>query len=146
MNSSSSNPSRSELRQFGLMFGSVFSLVFGLLIPLIRHGRALGMPFSETGQWSAWPWITGLVIIACALLYPAALHYLEKAWMKFAHVAQWVNTRIIMLILFYVIILPIGLVLRLFGKDSMHRKFNSKTNSYRVEHEAQDKSHMEKPF
>ena len=134
------------LSQFGLKFGTVFSLVFGLLIPLIRHGRALGMPFSETGMWTAWPWITGLVIIAFALLYPAALRYLEKAWMKFAHVAQWVNTRIIMLLLFYVIILPIGLLLRLFGKDSMQRHFDKKADSYRVKHEAQDKSHMEKPF
>jgi hypothetical protein len=137
---------RAELRKFGLMFGTIFSLVFGLIIPLLKHGSSLGLPFAATGHWQAWPWIASLVIIAWALLHPASLYLLEKPWMKFAHVAQWVNTRIIMLFLFYVIILPIGLLLRLFGKDNMHRKFDSKTTSYRIKPEAQDRSHMEKPF
>jgi hypothetical protein len=137
---------RSELRKFGLMFGVVFSLVFGLVIPLIRHGRSLGLPFSDGGHWQAWPWITGGLIVACALFHPASLAYLERAWMAFARVAQWVNTRIIMLLLFYVMILPIGLLLRLFGKDSLKRKFDSEAASYRVHQANQDKHHMEKPF
>ena len=128
------------------MFGSIFSLVFGLIIPLLRHGSSLGMPFSGSGHWAVWPWLAGLAVIAWALLHPASLVLLEKPWMKFAQAAQWINTRIIMLLLFYVMILPIGLLLRLFGKDTMHRKFDSKTNTYRIRHEVQDKSHMEKPF
>lgn len=146
MSKSHQKTGKAELRQFGLMFGTVFSLVFGLVIPLLRHGRALGLPFSDSGQWQVWPWAVGVILVACALFHPASLRPLEKAWMKFAEIAQWVNTRIIMLFLFYVIILPIGLLLRLFGKDPMHRNFEDKTKSYRVRHEAQDKSHMEKPF
>lgn len=138
-------PNREELRKFGLLFAGILLILFGLLLPFLRHGAAMGWPLME-GLGPRWPWITAAVIAAWALLHPRSLGLLHTPWMKFAQLAQWVNTRIILLLMFYVIILPIGLLLRLFGKDSMHRKFETRVESYRVQADTRDSKHMEKPF
>lgn len=145
MRETDTKPTSAELRSFGLMFGTVLVALFGVLVPLIRHGSALGLPF-VSGLWPAWPWVAGAAVVAWALLHPASLVWLYRPWMRFAQVAGWVNTRLIMLLLFYVIILPIGLVLRLFGKDPMLRRWDDSARSYRVEADARDKDHMEKPY
>lgn len=136
---------RSELRKFGLMFALVLAVLFGLLIPFVRHGFAMGVPLMD-GLGPHWPWYAAGTVAIWALILPQSLWLLHTPWMKFARLAQWVNTRIIMLILFYVIILPIGLLLKLFGKDSMHRKFENTAQSYRVKADARDNKHMEKPY
>jgi hypothetical protein len=140
-----SRPDTPELRRFGLMFSAVLAVLFGVLIPLLRHGSALGLPF-VSGHWPAWPWLAAALVAAWALAHPASLHLLHRPWMRFAHIAQWVNTRIIMLLLFYVIILPIGLLLRLFGKDPMRRRMESAAQSYRIRAELRDRDHVEKPY
>ncbi len=128
-----------ELRMFGITFALVLASLFGVLLPLVRYG-------SVFESWPLWPWISSAAIAACALIHPAALKFLHTPWMKFASVAQWVNTRIIMFLMFFLLIFPIGLVLRLLGKDAMNRKFDRELQSYRVKAERQDKNHMEKPY
>ena len=136
---SEQNPGKKELRKFGITFALVLAVLFGVLLPLIRHG-------TELESWALWPWFASSAIAACALFHPASLKLLYTPWMKFAEVAQWVNTRIIMFLMFYLLILPIGLALRLLGKDSMKRKFDKGVESYRVKQEPIDKNHMEKPY
>ena len=139
MSKMNSQLTTAELRKFGLMFTLILAVLFGLLIPLIRHGTSFE-------AWPLWPWITAIIIVAWALAHPGSLRLLHTPWMKFANIAQWVNTRIIMLLLFYLVIFPIALLLRLFGKDSMSRRFESETGSYRVPAETHDSHHMEKPY
>ena len=139
MKQKTDNSSISELRQFGLMFALVLAVLFGLLIPFVRFGL-------EVSDWPRWPWMVSLLFVMWSLLHPGSLGFAHTPWMKFARIAQWVNTHIIMLFLFYVIIFPIGLLLRLFGKDSMHRSFDQKAESYRIKAELHDKKQMEKPF
>ncbi len=135
-----SKPIRSELRKFGLLFAFMLAALFGTLIPWLRFG------FSELGLWPVWPWLISTIVALWALLHPASLKLLHTPWMKFATVAQWVNTRIIMLFLFYLVIFPIGLVLKLFGKDSMRRRFDKSSDSYRINSESVDKDHVERPY
>jgi hypothetical protein len=139
MKKKSNKPGIGELRQFGLMFALIMAALFGLLIPFIRFGL-------EVSDWPRWPWMVVLLFVMWSLLHPGSLGIVHTLWMKFAKIAQWVNTHIIMLFLFYVMIFPIGMMLRLFGKDSMHRKFDQKAKSYRVKAEMYDKEQMEKPF
>jgi len=49
-------------------------------------------------------------------------------------------------IVFYLIFLPIGLIMRLFGKDPMKRKFDKSTKTYRVKSKQPSVDHLEKPF
>ncbi len=125
----------SGYRKFGLLTGAIVAGLFGLLIPLVF---SLGFP--------KWPWILAGILVAWALLAPATLQPVYVGWMKFGNVMNWVNTRLILGLLFYGIFLPFGLIMRLLGKDSMQRKFDKKIASYRVtsHHDARD--NVERPF
>lgn len=62
---------------------------------------------------------------------------LYKAWMKFAHALGWVNTRIILSIVYFLIFTPLALIFRLIGKDPMERRFDE-AGSYWVKREAKE--------
>ena len=146
MNSETQLPGKSGLRTFGLLFSAILVVLFGLVIPFIRFGIPAGLPAFASGSGPAWPWWAAGVIIALALAFPQSLIWLYRPWMKFAHVAQWVNTRIIMFLLFYFIIFPIGLVRRLLRLDSMQRKYDRNASSYRVRLGEADHNDMTKPY
>lgn len=138
-------PDKAGLRRFGLTFAAILVLLFGLLVPWFRFGSE-GLPLVDGTHNPYWPWWAAAVITALALALPASLIWLYKPWMKFADVAQWVNSRIILFILFYLMILPIGLLRRLLRKDSMQRKFDPAAKTYRNELGSADHNDMEKPF
>jgi len=138
-------PDKAGLRRFGLLFAAIVASLFGVLIPLIRFGMA-GLPLLADNHNPAWPWWAAGAVAVLALLLPASLVWLYKPWMKFAQIAQWVNTRLILCILFYLVILPIGLLRRLLGKDSMQRKFDARLQSYRTSLGDADHNDMRKPF
>ena len=81
-----------------------------------------------------------------ALLAPTTLKPVYIGWMKFGNVMNWINTRIILGILFYGIFLPIGIVMRVFGKDPMQRKLDRELSSYRVQSQNNEKSNVERPY
>ena len=137
-------PGTGELRKFGLIFGVFFILVLGIVIPII--GKGISALFADFSLWPRWPWMAGVGVMVWALVHPASLYLLHRPWMKFAEVAGWVNTRIIMVLLFYLLILPIGLIMRLFGYDPMRRKFDSQAGTYRNERKPQDSKHMRHPY
>jgi hypothetical protein len=136
-------PEIPELRRFGITFAVFFSLVFGLVIPLVSRGW---IHFSELSNGPAWPYAVSLLIILWALINPGSLHLLHRPWMAFAQVAGWLNTRLIMLILFYFIVFPVGLIMRIFGYDPMHGKIDKNVRSYRVRSKARNREHMERPY
>lgn len=125
----------SGLRKFGLMMAGVICVLFGLFFPWLLDR---GIPH--------WPWILGAVFATPALLFPAALKPVYRGWMKVGHALGWFNTRLILGILFYLLVLPMGLIMRLFGKDPMARKLDQATTSYRVKSVSQPKDHLEKPY
>ena len=122
-------------RKFGLTTGAIVIGLFGLLIPWL---------FSL--NYVKWPWILGGVLGLWALLAPPTLKPVYVGWMKFGHVMNWINTRIILGILFYGLFLPIGVVMRLFGKDPMQRKLSSAVKTYRVDSQNPPRDNMENPY
>lgn len=123
------------LRSFGLLFGGILIVLFGLLLPWL-FDRAL----------PRWPFYIGVPVALLALVWPLALTPLFKVWMKFGLVMGKINTFIILNLLFFVILTPIGWLMRLAGKDPMARKFDAGSASYRVLRRPEDKDHMEKPY
>ncbi len=123
------------LRKFGLTTGAITIVLFGGLLPWIfGHGFPL------------WPWIVAGILGAWALLIPATLFPVYRAWMAIGHVLGWVNSRIILGIMFYIVILPAAVIMRVFGKDPMSRRFDVNASTYRVTSTDQSKNHLERPF
>jgi len=123
------------LREFGLITGGILVVLFGLLFPWI-------FDYSYPG----WPWIIAGILWLWALLLPGTLNPIYHGWMAIGHVLGWINTRIILGVMFYVIFLPAGLLLKLLGKDPMARKINKSQDTYRVIHSVPKKDHVERPY
>ena len=125
------------LRQFGLMLGSILAIVFGLLLPW-------------TWQWDNIPnvpWIgTGIVIIAWALISPDSMRGLYNGWMRVAMAIGNVINSIILAIVYFIVITPMGIVMRLMGKDPMRRTLDKNAVSYRVISKVAAKNHVERPY
>jgi hypothetical protein len=125
---------KEQLRNFGLLTSALLILFFVLLIPWIWD---LSLP--------VWPWVVGGILSTVALVYPNSLKPVYSVWMRFAELLGWVNTRIILGLIFYVIIMPFGLVMRLFN-DPMHRKVENDADSYRKISKSPNSHNLEKPF
>jgi hypothetical protein len=122
-----------ELRKFGLFAAGFIALVFGLALPWLVDG-----------SFPLWPWIGALVLKAAALLQPASLKPVYTVMLLVGHVLGWVNSRILLTIVFYGLILPTGLVRRMLGKDPMARRGDDHT--YRIPSEPLADDHMERPY
>ena len=105
------------LRRFGLMVGAVFLLLGGLLV--WRH-RAAGWPFVSIGT----------ALILTGALAPAALKWIYAVWMMLAVMLGWVVTRVLLTIVFFLVVTPVGLLQRAFGKRSIEVAFKTGEASY----------------
>jgi hypothetical protein len=97
-------------RKFGLTMAAVASAI--ALFLLYRHRTAGAM---ITGS-------VGAALTVAALIAPRLLEPIEAAWMAFARVLGAINTRLIMALFYFLLIIPLGLFLRLIGKDEMKRR------------------------
>ncbi|MCW5200286.1 hypothetical protein VU07_00490 [Desulfobulbus sp. F4] len=120
---SQENLSRAELRKFGLILAGGFVIFFGLLLPLLK-GRGIHL--------MSWPWLLAAGLMLFSLAAPSTLAPLNRAWLFLGHILGWINTRIILGIIFLVIFTPVAFMFRLLGRDSMQRSFDAGRNSYRI--------------
>ena len=138
---------RKMIRQFGWLMGGVFAVVFGLVLPWTHEFKTDLWSYQYGNlKFPLWPWVVSITFWSFALIFPLALKPVYKVWMLIGHVLGWINTRIILAILFYMLIFPMGLLMRLFGNDPMHKSYDKKLNTYRVIHPVPDKTHVEKPY
>lgn len=97
----------------------------------------------------AWP-LVGVsgFLVAAAYLLPVILRPLYVPWMLLAAVLGWVMTRVLLTVTFFVMITPIGIIRRLFGSDSLKRKFPGEGDSYWEPWEEPEGGHTRhyKPF
>ena len=123
-----------ELRMFGLMVGGIFSII-GLWPVLVR---------SESPR--IWAISVGSALVGLGLALPSSLKHVHRIWMKIGHVLGLINTRILLGVIFFGLITPMGVVMRLFGKDSMHRVLAPEANTYRVIRPPRSRFHMRNQF
>lgn len=109
--------SKDDLRKFGRTIGIVLVLISAALF-YYRNG--LYFPFA----------VTGLLIWSAGLFLPIVLLPLQKVWMGIAVILGFIMTRVILSILFYFVVTPIGLVARLFKKDFLNLKLNRNSETY----------------
>ena len=104
-------------------FAFTMAIVLAILATLI-------FIFGSHPERALWLSIFSLLFLLFALLLPMALKPLHTFWMGLAFFLGWFVSRILLTILFFVIVTPIGLMLRLFGKDLLNLKIEKDKNSY----------------
>ena len=75
-------------------------------------------------------WLTGVLFLAVGMIRPAWLSLVYVVWMKFAFVLSWVNTRILLSIIFYLILTPVSIAMKLLRFDPLDRAINKQKESY----------------
>ncbi len=111
--------SNKQLREFGLLIGFGFPLLIGWLIPVLTgHGFRV---------WTLW---VGLIGLLFGMTSPRHLYYPYKFWMKLGLTLGWVNSRIILGLVYIIVLLPVAFIMRLIGYDPLKTKQN-KEKTYR---------------
>ena len=123
-----------ELRKFGLLSATIVAVLFGLLIPWLTDSGIV-----------LWPWYFAGGLTVWGLIWPKGLIFVYRPWLKFGYVAGWINTRIILFVLFYLVFFPVGLLMKIVANDPMRRK-KEHTTTYRVISSVKKRHHMEKPY
>jgi hypothetical protein len=131
----SDTKSAQELRKFGLTVGGAL-LVFGAIRSYFHLENFAVMLLG-----------LGSVLSVFGLVFPTALGPVEKGWMRLAHVLAYINTRIILTVLFYLVFTPIGIIARLV-KDPLNRKLHDGSMTYWIRREPKpaDQSIYERQF
>ena len=111
----------SSNRSFGLLFFIVFALIS--VWPIINGGTP-----------RLWPIPFSIIFLVLGLLNSKILNPLNLAWVKFGEILGRIIAPIVMGIVYFLIITPIGLFMRLIGKDLLGIKF-SKNKSYWIKRE-----------
>ena len=123
-----------QLRSFGLLVGGIFGLIG--LWPLVWRQDAP----------RAWALALAVALIVPALVAPRLLGPAYRLWMKLAEVLAWINTRILLGVVFYGVVTPIGLVMRMLKRDPMRRQFEPLGDSYRLRCTPRAATHMLRQF
>ena len=108
---------KTTLRKFGLTVGTVLLLV-GIVLYLT--GKSSSVVFGGAG----------VLLILFGLILPNILKPLNKIWMILAVILGWFMSRLILFILFYIVITPIGFFLRIAGKDFLNLRNDKNYDSY----------------
>jgi hypothetical protein len=129
--------SRTELRKFGLILSGGIIVFFGLLFPLLRGGSV---------RLISWPWLLALALVIISLIAPLLLKPINRAWLFIGNILGYVNTRIILGIIFVLIFTPTAFIFKFLGKDPMERTLDADVRSYRVDSDQPKVENLNRPY
>lgn len=113
--------SNSELRHFGLIFLG-YILLFYFLFLKMHHES-----FQPKGEW-----ISLLIFALFFLIFPVILIPINTAWDFILKILHWVNTRVLLGAIFFLVFSPISLFKKIVGKDTFGLNFDYRATSYRT--------------
>ncbi len=102
---------KKTLRQFGFLICFAFPFLIGWFLPLLG-----GHPFR------VWTLFISMPAGILGILRPGLLLYPYRAWMKLGHILGWVNSRIILGLVFFIVLQPIAFIMRILGHDPLRTK------------------------
>ncbi|MFB0497249.1 hypothetical protein ABID99_003486 [Mucilaginibacter sp. OAE612] len=77
-----------------------------------------------------WLLATGVLLVLLAVIIPQILNPLRLVWDRIGHVLAVINTAIMLFLLYFLIITPVGLIMRLLGKNGLDLKFERSAATY----------------
>ncbi len=107
-----------DLRQFGIVLAGIL-IVFGS-IHFMKHRTIFA-------QWFCG---TGLIVLCAGLFAPRMLKYAYAVFLKVAHAIGWFNTRVILIIIYFLLVTPIAIMMKIFCKDPLSRKMDKSASTY----------------
>ena len=127
---------REGLRRFAITTGAIVAVLFGLLFPWL-------LEFS----YPRWPWLVFGFLAAWGIVHPTSIEPVYYAWMRLGLLLSRVTTPIIMGIVFFLVLLPMALIMRyLIRRDPLKRNLDANASTYRVLREQTDSSNLRRPF
>ena len=111
---------QSSPKSFGIVFSVVFSIVS--LYPLIN---------SE--DLRIWALIVSAIFLLLAFVAPQALTLPNKLWFKFGILLGSIIAPVVISIVYFVTVLPTGIIMRLLGKDLLKQKLDKNAKSYWID-------------
>lgn len=118
---------RKELREFGITIGIVLILLGSFALWRGKNAAPYFISF-------------GAIFIAFGLFLPGVLRPLQKAWMATAIIIGFFMSRIILAVLFYFVITPFGVIIKMSGKDILDERIDRTRNSYWADRQEVNKS------
>lgn len=125
------------MRSFALTMSIAFPSVFMLVLPWFFNTLI-----------PVWPAFISAILMILHVLKPSAIYYPYRVWMVIASVFGWVNTNLILGLVFFLVITPMGVVMKLLGKLQYKNKVVAKSNWVKPENSpaSKDKKRLEEPF
>ena len=108
---------KSDLKNFGITVGTVLLVITGFFFWKEKESFQILLTIS-------------IFLFVLGMAAPLILKPVYVVWMVFATILGWVMTRVILSLLFYVILTPIGLILRLFGKQFLELRWDKSQTTY----------------
>ena len=108
---------KSDLRKFGIIVGIVLLIIAGFFFLKEKESFQLFLTI-------------GTVLFVTGIVIPFTLKPIYWVWMVFSTILGWFMTRVILSLLFYVILTPIGLIARSIGKQFLNLKMDHSKQSY----------------
>ena len=105
-------------------FGIVFSIVF-LIVALY--------PLINSESLRIWALVVSIIFFLLAFLAPKILVLPNKLWFKFGLLIGSIVAQIVMAFVYFVTVLPTGLIMRLLGKDILKQQLDKNAKSYWIE-------------
>ncbi|HUN53790.1 MAG TPA: SxtJ family membrane protein [Smithella sp.] len=126
---------KSDWRKFGMTMGIILA-VMGFY--LLWKGR----------NNSEYAFFLAAAFLIAGMVIPSALKPVYKAWMVMAVIMGFIMTKVIMVVIFYMIVTPIGIIASIIDKDFLDMKIDKKAKSYWMVRETvrKEKSDYEKQF
>ncbi len=116
-----------DIRIFGYIWAAIF--LFTAFYPLIKG--------SDIRLWAA---ITGTAFLIIGTFFPPVLKYFYIAWVKFGELTGNIISKIALFFIFFLLITPMGIIMRLAGKDFLNKEFDKNAATYWINRESQPAS------
>lgn len=108
---------KNSLRKYGLAMALAFMVISGLFY--LKH-RAYPKPTI----------FISILFLICALTVPQLLKNLYVIWMRLVYGLAWINTRIILTLIFFLVFTPLNFIITLLGKDLLDLKIGRNVSTY----------------
>ena len=111
---------KKTLREFGIIFGVGLPLIIGWLIPSL---------FGHSPR--PWTLALGIPTLILSVTYPRILKIPYNVWIKIGNILGWINSKIILGAVYFAILIPISIIMKIFKYDPLQKNLSKDKKSYR---------------